>query len=159
MVNMNSSVYPIKKLIGLENIFITEYKEKNDFLNFFIDKGMNIPGIINREDIANAMFKREELMSTGIGLSIAVPHVRIGTVKDLNVFIAINTFDIMDYKSLDDQPVRIGVFIVVGKDQHSEYVKALSVIVERLKNSSIRERLLKAESKNDIYNCLMQEVG
>ena len=148
--------YSLRSLLKPSRIYITNYNAKEEFLNFFIEKGASVPGVSDEAEIADAVYKRENLMSTGIGLNIAVPHVRLNKVKSMNIFFAVNRFDITDYPSLDNLPVRIGIFFVVGRNQHSEYIKALSVMVERLKNHLIHEQVLQAASEQDIYDSLVQ---
>jgi PTS system nitrogen regulatory IIA component len=148
--------YSIRTLLKPSRIYITNFSTKEEFLDFFIKKGASVPGVSEEAEIAEAVYKRENLMSTGIGLNIAVPHVRLNEVKSLNIFFAVNSLDIKDYASLDNLPVRIGIFFVVGRNQHSEYIKALSVLVERLKNHLIHEQVLQARSEKDIYDSLVQ---
>jgi len=148
--------YSVRNLLDQSKVFITNYNTKKEFLDFFIDKGADVPGVNDKMTIADAVYKRESLMSTGIGLNMAVPHVRLRGVKNMNIFFAVNGTDITDYETLDNLPVRVGIFFVVGRNQHSEYIKALSVMVERLKNHLIREQVLAATSEKDIYNFLLQ---
>jgi len=148
----------VQTLVNPANIFITDCETKAEFLNFFIDTGAKLKGISCRAEIADAVFKREKLMSTGIGLGLAVPHVRLNNIKDINLYIAVNQRDVADYVSLDGNPIRIGIFFVVGRDQHSEYIKALAIMLERLKKPLINEQVLTAGTPKDIYDVLSQEA-
>ncbi len=149
--------YSTKSLINPSNISLTNYELKSEFLNFFIDKGAGVQGVSSREEVADAVFKREKLMSTGIGQNTAVPHVRLNNVKSLNIFIAVNNKPIEDYESIDNKPIQIGVFFVVGRNQHSEYIKALSIIMERIKKPLIHQQILDSADEKEIYNSLTQE--
>ncbi len=150
--------YSPQTLLYPSRIYITDFKTKRELLNFFIDKATGIDGVTNRNTVADAVFKREGLMSTGIGLGIAVPHVRLNNVRDLNIFIAVNKNEINDYGTLDNKPVRIGLFFVVGRNQHSEYIKSLSVLLEILKNELIFKQILNARDAMQVYN-LFNQVG
>lgn len=149
--------YSIRNLVEPSNIFQTDLHTKMELLNFLVTKASAIPGIAARAEIADATFKREDLMSTGIGLGIAVPHVRLNSVRELNIFFAVNKNGIEDYSSIDGAPVRVAVYFVVGRNQHSEYIKALSVILERLKNTLAFKQILEARSPKDIYDILIGE--
>lgn len=104
------------------------------------------------EELKRSIFYREKLMSTGIGLGIAVPHVRIEGVRNPITAIGISHSGIPDYESIDDQIVKIVVLIVAGKDQHKRYIRLLSEIVSKMKSDDVIENLLKAENSEEIYN-------
>ncbi len=123
---------------------------KEAALNQLIDLCADIP------ELADAVFKREQLMSTGIGLSIAVPHVRLNSVNELHMAFGVNKTGISDYESLDNIPVRIIVLIVAGRDQHTHYLQTLSRVSRLLKNSLIREQLFEAKSSGEIYKIVIK---
>jgi mannitol/fructose-specific phosphotransferase system IIA component (Ntr-type) len=106
------------------------------------------------ENLRKSIFYREELMSTGIGLGIAVPHVRIEGVTDPVVAVGICPEGISDYESIDDELVRIVVMIVAGKQQHKTYIKLLAGIVERLKTGNVIDRLCASRDPEEIYRIL-----
>ena len=107
--------------------------------------------------LKESIFYREKLMSTGIGLGIAVPHVRIEGVKEPIVAIGISHNGISDYESIDDQTVKIVVMIVAGKGQHKEYIQLLSQIAARLKDEHIRRNLIEAKNPDEIYDIFVRE--
>ncbi len=147
----------IRNLIDPSRIFLVDYRTKMELLNFLISQAATLPGVGSRAEIADATFKREDLMSTGIGLGIAVPHVRLNNIKDLNIFVAVNQSGIEDYNSIDGAPVRVAVYFVVGRNQHSEYIKALAVILEHLKNTLSFKRILDSQTPQDVYKILVGE--
>jgi len=142
-----------------KRILFLNTKNKSDALNSLIDVSFELPGIHSREELQDAVYQRENLMSTGIGLGIGVPHVRLNDVKDLYISIAINKDEITDYNSLDDIPVKILVMIVAGRNQHSQYIKVLSRIAKLLKDADIREQLIKAESTEDVFEIFDNEAN
>ncbi len=146
--------YSLKVLLDPNKIHITEFDTKEELLNFFIDEAASLPDMPQRAEIADAVFKREELMSTGVGLGIAVPHVRLNAVSAMNIIVAVNRKDVLNYDSIDGRAVRVAMFFVVGRDQHSDYIKALSVILEPLKNKLIFQQILDADDSAEIYDII-----
>ncbi len=151
--------YSPETLLDPSRIYLTDVDSKTELLNVLVDKATMVPGVTSREEIADALFKREALMSTGIGLGVAVPHVRLNNVHGLNVFMAVNKTDITDYDTLDDKPVRVALFFVVGRNQHSEYIKALSVLAQILKNDLIFKQILDSDDAAQVYTCFNQVGG
>lgn len=102
------------------------------------------------EALRESIFSREKLMSTGIGLGIAIPHVRIKGVDKIIIAIAINKNGIKDYESLDGKPVKIVIMIIAGEKQHREYLLLLSQIVKTLKKNAIRARLFNTRDSEEV---------
>ena len=144
----------LSTLISKERIIFLHNSSKNEVLNQLIDLAVDLPGIHSREELADAVYRRESLMSTGIGLGIGVPHVRLNNVKDLYMSIAIAKNGISDYEALDDIKVNIVVLIVAGRNQHSQYIKALSQIAKLLKNDEVREKLVQSENADQVFDIL-----
>ncbi|MBN2739024.1 MAG: PTS sugar transporter subunit IIA [Spirochaetales bacterium] len=110
------------------------------------------------KDVADQMtrniFYREQLMSTGIGLGIAIPHIRFEGVSEPIVAVGINEEGIPDYISIDDDVIQIVAMIIVGKDQHKEHIRLLSQVVSLLKQKEIKEKLLFAKDPHEIYTIM-----
>lgn len=102
------------------------------------------------ENLKKEIFYREQIMSTGIGQGIAIPHVRFEGVKNPMVLIGISPSGLSDYESLDGQLVHIVAMILVGAEQHKEYLRILSLFVKKLKDKSFQSKLLDAASSEDI---------
>ncbi len=147
--------YSLQALLRRERIIISDEPTKNDLLNMLIDEAADLPGIINRAQLADAVFSREDLMSTGIGLSVGVPHVRLPGIKDLHLFLAVNGTAITDYESLDGQPVRLVVFILAAERNHREHIQALAAVSRIVKNELVREQLLSASTPDEVYDVLI----
>lgn len=144
----------VSRLVQENRIFHTEFESKNDILNFLIDQAVDLPGIDNRAELADAVYKREELMSTGIGLGIASPHVRLNGVEDVYVYIAVNKCGISDYASLDNKDIRLIMFFVAGRNQHSQYIRALSALSTLVKVPLIYEQILESSEAKEVYSVL-----
>lgn len=107
-------------------------------------------GLKYKDELMNALRRREELMSTGIGWGIAVPHVRLESVKSPVMALGVSNDGLSDYESLDGLPVHYVIMIAAGKYQHAEYIKLLSMVSARMKNEDIKHKLLNADEA-EIY--------
>jgi len=99
----------------------------------------------SKEELMHALHQREDLMSTGIGWGIAVPHVRLTSVKSPVMALGVSRKGIIDYDSLDGLPVHYIIMIAAGRDQHAEYIRLLSLVSARMKDESVVKALLTAE--------------
>jgi len=129
-------------------IFLKE-KDKKSALNKLVDCIASSPNIEDKEALRKAVFKREKIISTGIGLGIAIPHVKIKEVKKLTICIGISKEGI-NWAALDNKPV-YSIFLIAGPaEQHELYLKILSKIILVLKKKERREKILKAEEPDEI---------
>jgi PTS system nitrogen regulatory IIA component len=102
------------------------------------------PLIHNEAELEQAVFRREELMSTGIGFGVGVPHVRLSSVDDLVMALGMARKPLADYSSLDEVPVQIVCMVAAGGTQHPQYIRALSAISSRLKDEDTRRALIRS---------------
>ncbi len=144
-------------ILKRDRIILLKKRDKKGILMELIDCLSAAPEITDREELARAIFRREELMSTGIGLGIAVPHVRLESVKGLVMAIGISHAGIIDYDSLDGAPVHIVCMIATGRYQHAQYLKTLAAISGRLKDQAFRDLLLAAPDTETIYRLLIDK--
>lgn len=112
------------------------------------------PQISNKDELTAAISSREQLMSTGIGLGIGLPHVRLASVSDIVMAFGVSRKPITDYESLDGRPVHIIAMIAAGQNQHAEHIRLLSHISARLKDPETRQALINAQDADEIYRIL-----
>ena len=67
---------------------------------------------------------REEIMSTGIGRGIAIPHARDLTVNCLQIAVCMVRKE-MEFTSVDGLPVRLIFMIAVPQSSNQDYMKIL----------------------------------
>lgn len=135
------------ELLSLDMLLIEESTvDKETALNQLVDLISHSSNIKKTEPFRKAIFEREKLMSTGIGSSIGVPHVRLNSVKDLTLAIGIFKQPITGYESLDNEGVQIVCMVAARSDQHAKYIKTLSAISSVLKSETVRNALLEVSS-------------
>jgi PTS system nitrogen regulatory IIA component len=149
----------LKGILKKELIFFSNLSKKKDNLEALIRLIDNENLVEDAEALSQSIFSREEIMSTGIGLGIAVPHARIKEVKNILIAIGINKKGIEDYESLDGTPVRLVIMIIAGEKQHKEYLKLLSQIVKILKKNSRIDYLLEAEKADEVIELISQDFN
>jgi nitrogen PTS system EIIA component len=96
-----------------------------------------------------AILQREEMISTGIGMGIAVPHAKLEGYDSFFVAIGIHPIGI-PWGSLDGVPVRL-VFMIGGPErQQTEYLRLLSGLTMALKDENRRKKMLQLKETQEI---------
>ena len=146
----------LENIISPDRVLFLNYSSKRDALLALADNIATAPQIKNRQELAEEILKREELMSTAIGRGIAIPHIRLASVTDLVVSVGISQTDITDFQALDDEPVRLLFMIAAAYSQHAYYLQSLSFFSAKLKSRELRNALLASTSPQEAYAVLVR---
>ncbi len=146
----------IRNLLSPDRIVFLNHSTKQDALVALANSLGTAPQIKNAEELSSEIIKREGLMSTAIGRGIAIPHVRLSTVTDLVMAVGISKVDIIDFQTIDDEPVRLLFMIAAAYNQHAHYLQTLSFFSSKLKNRELRDALLNVTSPTEAYNLLIE---
>lgn len=111
--------------------------------------------ITDKEMVLKEFYKREQIMSTGIGLGIAVPHVKVSGINDFVAAIGRSKKGI-EFGAIDEQPVHIFIMIGASDKQAQEFLRVLAKIVLRLKHEEVREAIMDAGSPSEIRDILVK---
>lgn len=129
---------------------------KAEIIDAMIELAATQDKVLDKEKMREAVLEREKIMSTGVGSGFAIPHGKTDAVTDIVGAFA-TTAQPIDYQSLDDQPVRI-VFLLVGRDNMvGPHIKLLSRISRLMNKEEFRNRLLEANSPQEILEIFRQE--
>ncbi len=121
-------------------------EEAIDELIDLLDREKKLP---NRKAFRAAILHREQIVSTGIGMGVAVPHAKLGALKDFFIAIGIERKKGIEWNALDKAPVRL-IFLIGGPDnRQSEYLQILSQLTTAIKDVDLRKELLKARTAAD----------
>lgn len=107
--------------------------------------------LLDRNVFRDAIFYREGLVSTGIGMGIAIPHAKLKSIQQFFIAIGIQQNKGIEWNALDKAPVRI-IFMIGGPDdKQTEYLQILSMLTSAIKDVELRKKLLKATSTQEVF--------
>lgn len=113
--------------------------------------------LLNKEEALLSIMARENLMSTGVGNGIAIPHAKTDAVKDIVLTIATIRNGI-NYKAVDKKKVFVVFMLIAPKNAASENLKVLTSIARILRdNQYFIEKLISAESAEEIIDLISKE--
>jgi PTS system nitrogen regulatory IIA component len=109
------------------------------------------------EDVERGLREREEVGSTGFGKGIAIPHCRLDSADEFVVG-AVSVPDGVDFDSLDDEKVKLLVFIVGPSTESSEHIRILSMISRVLSRPDAVKEMVSATSDEMLYESLVRHL-
>ncbi|TFH43410.1 MAG: PTS sugar transporter subunit IIA [Chrysiogenales bacterium] len=113
---------------------------------------------IDQEDcveVKKALIEREKSMSTGIGNGVAIPHCTTSRVQNTVLIVSVVTRG-MDFDSIDNQPVKIVILLLVPKNKLTQHIKTLANIAKLMSNENLRERMLNLKSAESIIGAIRE---
>ena len=81
----------LSDLIKKENVVFLETIDMVDTIEVLTENAINNQKIKDKESFKNAVLEREELVSTGIGLGVALPHTKSKDIEEFFIVIGINS--------------------------------------------------------------------
>jgi fructose-specific phosphotransferase system IIA component len=128
---------------------------KDDLLRELVDLAADGAEVRDRDEVLRAVLDREEVLSTGIGHGVAIPHGKSSSVSSL-ILVAGVAREGIDFEALDGKPVNLFFLLVGPESAAGEHVKALSRISRLLRRETFRERLVAALDAGTFYSVLSE---
>lgn len=101
----------------------------------------------------NDVYEREEIVSTGIGMKIAIPHAKSKHVLIPTVIFGKSEKGI-DFNSLDSKPAHLFFMIAMPDESANQHLKVLALLSRKLMHESFRESLMLAKTKEEVLALL-----
>ncbi|MGR3551634.1 PTS sugar transporter subunit IIA [Pseudooceanicola sp.] len=106
--------------------------------------------------VIEALMERENLGPTGVGHGVALPHARLGQVKDMSAaFILLEKP--VNFDSVDRQPVDIVMALFAPEDAGVEHLKALALVSRTLRNRDLCKKLRANHDPATLYALLTSD--
>ncbi|MFA6917114.1 MAG: PTS sugar transporter subunit IIA [Parachlamydiales bacterium] len=103
----------------------------------------------DKTEFYQAILEREKIVSTGIGMGIAIPHAKMAGYEDFFIVIGILQKGV-DWNAMDGSPVRL-IFLIAGPDdKQTQYLQLLSALTVAIKDEEKRKALLLEKSPEKI---------
>lgn len=123
---------------------------RDEAIDALIDLLQSQSKLPDPEGFRKAIFHREQLVSTGIGMGVAIPHAKMDCFSDFFIVVGIQKKKGLDWNALDKVPVRL-IFMIGGPEgRQNEYLQILSLLTSAIRDAELRKELLKASSAEEI---------
>lgn len=149
--------------MNLVDVFQPEYikiplqrNTKSEVIKELVELLSQHQAITNPEGIIQAVFDREEIMTTGVGNGVAIPHCKHKDCSNFAIALGVHPTGI-DFDSIDKKPAHI-IFLLVGpEDQPGTHIKILSRISRIISKDEVREKVLACTTPAELFDLLNEE--
>jgi nitrogen PTS system EIIA component len=105
--------------------------------------------------IFDALARREELGSTGIGKGVAIPHARLPEVKK-PFGILVRLKHPMDFNAVDGEPVDLVFLLLLPAADEAGSLNALACVARKLRNPNALGEMRRAPNRALLYTAIMR---
>lgn len=140
----------ISDYLDEELVCFLDASTQREALSALIDKLDAQEKLRDREAFFHAILEREKIISTGIGIGVAIPHAKLTGYTDFFIAIGIQKKGGIEWQSIDGLPVKL-IFLIGGPDnRQTEYLNILSMITTAIKDEQRRKRLMNAQTGKEV---------
>jgi len=142
----------ISSFLDHKNILFLNESSRDGALSKLVDSLFSSGKIDNKESFYEAIIERESVVSTGVGLGIAIPHAKKTHYENFFIAIGIQKSKGLEWDSLDKSLVRLILMIGGPEDRQNDYLKILSKLTSVIRNEKDRKSIIQADSPDEILN-------
>ncbi|MCL5270187.1 MAG: PTS sugar transporter subunit IIA [bacterium] len=146
------------ELIESDRVLELDVDTKEEVLRILCDQLAEDPRVLDGKALYEAIMRREHQISTGVGMGIAIPHVKIPQVNDYVIAVG-RIKKGVDFGAMDGRPVHLVFMIAASDHQTRDFVRILAQVTHLLKHDGIRQALLRAEIPLDFLTIIQEHEG
>ncbi len=145
----------LSKLLGSESVKLDlAHPMKLGTIEEVVDFAIaNTSQHIDREEPLQLIMEREQLMPTGMGHGIAIPHCRLLALDHPIVVFGRHNEGVV-FGGVDKEPCHLIVLLLSGAGDPAEHIKLLSSIAGILNQEDVRQALLNAPDTDSFLEIL-----
>ena len=134
------------KFLTKDSIVVLHAEDKKTAFDQLVAKVSDIAHL-DRDVVARLVWKRENMMPTGVGQGLGLPHIRVERMDNPVIIIGVCANPIADYETQDGEPVRVIVFIAADDAKQEDYLGLLSSVSGKMRNADLIAEILENITK------------
>lgn len=143
------SVVKIAKYLDENRVLFLSAPSRDQALQKLVQAAKDVHKLEDAEAFYSALISREKVVTTGIGMGVAIPHAKLPVLDDFFIVIGVLKKGV-DWKALDGTPVRL-IFMIGGPDdKQTEYLQILSGLTAAIKGEDRRKKMAAATTPGEL---------
>lgn len=140
------------EFIPPEQIFLdAALGDKDDVLRFTAKKLAELGIVKSQEGVYRALRQREDMMSTGIGDGIGIPHALTPEVEHVAILL-IRPEKPVPFDALDRQPVCLVIPLIVPENETTLHLRMIASIAGMCRTPGFTASVKNARSATSLWN-------
>jgi PTS system nitrogen regulatory IIA component len=131
-------------------------RNKNEVLEELCEALVSFEPKLDRDRMVGVLLDRERLGSTGVGEGVAIPHGKLSELPHLIACFG-RSLQGLEFHAVDRKPVHLFFLLFAPENSAGIHLKALAKISRLLKRPNLREALMVARSREEVFSILTRE--
>ena len=144
-------------LIKKDSIILDSKSSTRDEVIFELAEKASSNCNLEKDNIIQLVKAREEMDSTGLENSVAIPHCRLPGIKEAKVVLAFNKAG-LDFHSLDQSKAKAIFMIITPEGDPQSQLELISQIAGVFKTAEVTEKFLKCKTQDEIKAFIKSEI-
>lgn len=144
------------KFLTKDSIVTLRSKDKKSAFDTLVARVADLAHL-DRDVVSRLVWKRENMMPTGVGKGLGLPHIRVENMDKPVILIGICTEPLADYETQDKEPVRIIVFIAADDADQEKYLGLLSSVSGKMRNEELLNEILENANNPEHIIAMLQD--
>ena len=147
----------VRPLLALENIFVDQSFSNKEQAIQFLCGNLGVNGRTEHPfELEEDVWQREEIVTTGVGFGVAIPHTKSQWIRHSSISIA-RLVKPVDWQS-EMGEVELVIMLTLGANEGMNHVKVFSQLARKLVNKNFRQSLFAAQDAQSILTLLETEL-
>lgn len=147
----------LKDYLSEGRVFCTvECETKADLIGKMVDMIKETVPALDKGLAVTNLLEKEGVFSTGVGGGIAIPHAVVPSIDKTYLAVAQLKCGI-DYRSVDNQPVRIVFMLISPEGKTHEHIKLLARIARLCFGHEFVGQMIAAAGSKELYKMIVGE--
>ena len=134
------------KFLTKDSIVTIYSEDKKSAFDQLVSKVADIAHL-DRDVVSRLVWKRENMMPTGVGQGLGLPHIRVERMDKPVILVGVCENEISDYETQDGKPVRVIVFIAADDADQEGYLSLLSSVSSKMRNADLLNEIIENITK------------
>jgi len=113
---------------------------------------------LNKDALLKGLLRRENTMTTYLGLGVAMPHVRVKMGRRYILAVGRGHYGIRYDGALENEPVRL-VLMLIADEKTRDYLQLLAALARLMKEQDFVDSLVQAPDLDTLYDRLFAGFG
>ena len=144
------------KFLTKDSIVVLHAEDKKTAFDQLVAKVADIAHL-DRDVVSRLVWKRENMMPTGVGQGLGLPHIRVERMDNPVIIVGVCNEPIADYTTQDGEPVQVIVFIAADDAKQEDYLSLLSSVSSKMRNADLIAEILENKSNTARILELLQD--
>ena len=134
------------KLLTKDSVIVLNGEDKKTVFDQLVAQVADLAHL-DRDVVSRLVWKRENMMPTGVGQGLGLPHIRVERMDKPVILVGVCENEISDYETQDGKPVRVIVFIAADDADQEGYLSLLSSVSSKMRNADLLNEIIENITK------------